>query len=96
MKTILANAEAVRAAVAAGDFCDCGHYYCARQEGGRVVWPSGAVLDAAGVFRGPARLLETLAAIPADYRPDPVAPCDRYPERGAGWEERRCAPADAL
>lgn len=67
MKAVLKNVQAVFAAVDAGDFCDVGHYYCARIEKSTIIFPSGAKVFTDGTFVGPRRLHETLAGIPADY-----------------------------
>ncbi len=91
MKRILSNAAAVRAAAAAGNFCDTGHYYCAVvSHDGTVRWPSGATLSTDGTFRGPRALLERLESVPSDYFPEPVAPADRYPHNPAGDITGRC------
>lgn len=83
------NAESVRAAARAGDFCDVGHYYCPHFQNGSLVFPSG-VLRADGTFHGAERLREMLSAIPADYRPEPVAVIDRYPSCSEQEAARRC------
>ena len=93
MRANVANVAAVFAAIEAGDLCDTGHYYCPEPTGSGYKFPSGAILRRDGAFAGPAALAAQLAAIPADYRPEPVAVCDRYPPLNNGREqERRCYP----
>jgi hypothetical protein len=98
MQTILKNVQAVIASIEAGDLCDTGHYYCpCRQGDGSYRFPSGAVLHTDGRFVGPRRLVEQLGRIAPDYRPDPVPPTERYPQRADGGDpfgelaQRRCA-----
>lgn len=94
MKKRLENYAAVKAAIEAGDFCDCGHYYCVRRlKDGSFLFPSGGLLTTDGTIRGPRNLLLQLEAIPADYRPKPIAPCDRYPSSSSSGDKakRICA-----
>jgi hypothetical protein len=98
MNAILQNVAAVFAAVDHGDLCDTGHYYCPWVERTYdppdeiIHFPSGGVVHYNGDFAGPRRLYEELSRIPADYRPDPVNPLDRYPTvREAEGLRRVCA-----
>ena len=90
----LNNAAAVRAAVAAGDFCDVGHYHCphVRASDGSVVFPSG-ILHPDDTFEGSHALAAMLAGMPADYQPTPVASADRYPTCSWGEAQHRCCAA---
>jgi hypothetical protein len=91
MKAKLSNIEAVLASIEAGEFCDCGHYYCPMPLPDGYRFPSGARLWRDGRYAGPPRLFNILAAIPENYRPEPVASADRYPQPESNADRRMCA-----
>jgi hypothetical protein len=102
MRAKLHNVAAIFAAVNAGEFCDCGHYYCPwveRVDGSAeevIHFPSGGVVHRDGNFAGPPRLYEELSRIPADYRPMAVHPLDRYPEVREEESVRRVCACGAM